>query len=92
MFEACVQVLPPHHRAKNAVFVHIRNRSEVDIRLQRSGGPGPAQLVLPASTVSLLKINTADPNQPIRLEYTVANFLVAPKKPLVVTLTIPGKE
>ena len=92
MFEACVQVLPPHHRAKNAVFVHIRNRSEVDIRLERTAGAGPAQLVLPAGTVSLVKINTADPNQPIRLEYTVANFLVAPKKPLVVTLTIPGKE
>ncbi len=92
MFEACVQVLPPHHRVKNAVFVHIRNRSEVDIRLERTGGPGPAQLLLPAGTVSLLKIGTADPAKPIRLEYTASNFLVAPKKSLAVTLTIPGKE
>lgn len=92
MFEASVEVLPPHHRTKNAVFVHIRNRSEVDIQLERTGGPGPAKLVLPAASVSLLKIGTTDPTKPIRLEYTAVNFLVAPKKSLSVTLTIPGKE
>ncbi|MCS7306745.1 MAG: Sb-PDE family phosphodiesterase, partial [Thermoguttaceae bacterium] len=92
MFEASVQVLPPHHRAKNAVFVHIRNRSEVDIRLERTGGPGPAQLLLPAGTVNLLRLPTADPTKPIQLEYTALNFLLAPKKPLSVILTVPGKE
>ncbi|HPP52520.1 MAG TPA: Sb-PDE family phosphodiesterase, partial [Thermoguttaceae bacterium] len=79
-------------RVKNAVFVHIRNRSEVNIQLERTGGSGPAKLVLPAGTVSLVKIGAADPTKPIQLEYTAVNFLVAPKKALTVTLTIPGKE
>lgn len=92
MFDASVEVLPPHLRVKNAVFVHIRNRSEVDIQLERTGGSGPAKLVLPAGTVSLVKIGAADPTKPIQLEYTAVNFLVAPKKALTVTLTIPGKE
>lgn len=92
MFQAGVQVCPPHLRPKNAILFHIRNTSEVDVRLQRTDGPGPAELVLPAGTVTLVRVGTPDSNKPLQLQYTVTNFLIAPQKGLPVTLDIPGPQ
>ncbi len=91
-FDACVEVHPPHHRIKNAVFLHIRNRCEADIRLERVGTVGPKEIILPAATVTLLRIAAADPKKPIKLQYAATNFLVAPEKPLMVDIEIPGAE
>lgn len=91
-FDACVEVQPPHHRIKNAVFVHVRNRCEADIRLENTGKVGPKEILLPAGTVSLLRIAAADPNKPTKLQYTATNFLIAPEKGLPATFDIPGVQ
>lgn len=89
LFDECVQVAPPHVRSKNSVLVEIRNGCDIDIQLERTGQQGPQELTLPARTVSLVKVSTKQPAEPIQLTYTAVNFLVAPNQGLPVTLRIP---
>lgn len=89
-FHACVEVAKPHLRTKDAVFVEVRNACEADVRLQRTGDVGPAEIVLPARTTSLVRVGAADPAKPLELKYTAVNFLIAPGAGLPVTLQIPG--
>ena len=76
-------------RARNAVWTRIENTCDLDIKLQRTGSQGPAELTLPARTTSLVKIGVADPAAPVELPYAATNFLIAPEEALPVTLEIP---
>jgi hypothetical protein len=90
--DRCLRVAAPHLRSKNAVWVEIENVCDVDIQLDRVGNVGPARLALPAGTISLVKIDTPTPGEPLELAYTAANFLIAPGKGLPVTLRIAGES
>ena len=92
LWDRCLRVAAPHLRAKNAVWVEIENVCDVDIELERAGKLGPARLTLPARTVSLVKIDTPTPSEPLELAYTAANFLIAPGKGLPVTLRVAGES
>jgi len=89
LFAECVQVSPPNVRSGDDAWIEIRNLCDADIRLERTGTLGPAQLVLPARTTTLLKIEVGAATEPVELKYTAANFLVAPETGLSVVLKIP---
>jgi len=89
MFHQSVLVSPPHLRSDKAVWVRIRNATDVDIRLERSGKLGPAKLDLPARTTSLVQIGVGKQSGPLELQYTVKNFLIAPGVGLPVVLRVP---
>jgi hypothetical protein len=91
LLDRCLRVAAPHLRSKNAVWVEIENVCDVDIQLDRVGNVGPTRLALPAGTISLVKIDTPTPGEPLELAYTAANFLIAPGKGLPVTLRIAGE-
>lgn len=91
LWAACVRVEPPHLRTANAVLTAIRNVSDVEIQLTRTGTAGPAQLVLPPRTTSLLRVSTKTPDEPLEMAYSAANFWIAPEQGLSVTIRIPGK-
>ncbi len=88
LFMQSVKVAPPHLRGSNAVWTKIRNVSDVEITLEKAGGPGPAQLVLPARATSLVKIRVEDPSKPVELSYTATNFLIGPEEGLPVVLRV----
>lgn len=88
--EAAIQIDAPYLRSKNAVWFRARNLSEMDITLDRRGNVGPTQVVLPARTTVGVRVNVPDASQPITLDYTISNFLVAPETGLQVTYTIPA--
>lgn len=90
LFNACVKVGQPTVRAKNHVIVEVGNLSNADIRLERRGKVGPAEIVLPANAIVSLRISASDTKKPIELDYTASNLIIAPKKGLPVTLRIPG--
>lgn len=90
LFHGCVQIQPPHHRSGKTIWLHVRNVCDTDMRLQRTGSVGPAELLLPARATSLVKLGVGDPNQRVKLEYTATNFLVAPGEGLAVVLEIPA--
>jgi hypothetical protein len=90
LFENSVLVEPPHLKTKNALWVQVRNRCDVDIRLLRTGNVGPAEITLPARTVTLLKVPTPKPDAPLELPYTAANLLIAPDQGMPITLQIGG--
>lgn len=85
-----VAVAKPHLRSKEAVWFEIRNSSDVDVKLKRTGNVGPAELVLPAQSTSMAKIGTSKPDEPIELAYEVTNFLIAPNAGLPVTWRVEG--
>jgi hypothetical protein len=77
-------------RSANAVYVHVRNVSDLDIELTRTGNVGPASLSLPARSTSILRIATGKPDEAMTLSYVAPSFLIAPATGLPVTLEIPG--
>ncbi len=66
----------------------VRNKSDIEVQLQRTGPLGPAAATQPPRSTSLVKIGTNNPQGPIELAYTVTNFLIAPGEGLPVTLTV----
>ncbi len=91
LFKAMVEVSPPHHRTDKAAWVCIRNKADVDLRLERTGDLGPAKLDLAAGAVSLVQIAVGKTSGPWELKYTVKNLLVAPEKGLPVVLHVPER-
>jgi hypothetical protein len=91
LFQQCVAVASPHHRSDKAVWVHVRNACDADIRLERTGDVGPAQLDLPAGTTTLVQIAAGKSADPLELKYTAKNLLIAPGVGLPVTMRIPAR-
>ena len=90
LFQECVRVAPAHLQHGNTTCVAVKNVSDVDIQLQRTGNVGPAEVTLPARSTYLLKIRANRSAGPLELKYTVANFWIAPEQGLPVTLRIAG--
>jgi hypothetical protein len=88
LFDRCVVVEPPHLKAKNAVWIQVRNVCDLDIQLSRTGNVGPDEISLPARTVTLLKIQTQQPDALLELSYTATNFVIEPEQGMPVTLRI----
>ncbi len=90
LLAGCIAIAKPHLRSKDAVWVEMRNTSDVDVKLKRTGNVGPAELTLPAQSTSLVKIGTSKPEEPIELAYEATNFLIAPGTGLPVTWQVEG--
>lgn len=89
-FQACLQIVPPHVRGKDFIVFELVNRSDVDLVLQRTAADSPGKLAIPARGSVFFKLKSDKPQEPRTIECRVMNFHVAPEKPLVVTLEIPG--
>lgn len=92
LWDASLVVEPPHQRADKFVMVHLRNRCEADMVLQRAGTAGPLAITIPAGATILLRVPAAKPKEPIELHYTATNWLVAPGEGLPVVLRVAGEE
>jgi hypothetical protein len=90
IFDGSVEVRPPHFRQKAGFYVHMINRSHMNIELKRMGDVGPEEIILEANATSVVQIKHPENDRPASLEYEVANFLIAPGKGLPVTLAIAG--
>jgi tetratricopeptide (TPR) repeat protein len=89
-FAACIEVSKPTIQSKTHLFVEVRNNCQADIHLEQIAALGSHPVVLPARATTLLKVTTADTSKPVELRTTATNFLIAPKKGLAITLTIPA--
>ena len=89
LFEASVQVLPPHALSSKTLWCRVRNLCAMDVVLKGAKSVEPKEVILPAGTTSLLKVPVSRPDAPVTLPYTVANFWIEPETGLPVTLTIP---
>ncbi len=90
LLEQCVEIAAPHLRSDRYVWVKVKNVSDLDIVLERTGNVGPRTATLPAGKTSLIRISTSKPNEPIELSYKVTNFLIGPDEGLPVTVRIPA--
>ncbi len=94
MLEASIKVEKPHlrrvNREKNSatVWFEVANTSPVTYELQRTGGPGPGKITLPARTATLVRLTASSEAESVELAYTVNNALVAPGKGLPVRATV----
>lgn len=88
LLEESIEISEPHYRGKDYVLVKVRNKSDIEVQLERMGSVGPATVTLPAQSTSMVKIGTGDPSRPIELAYRVTNFLVAPGEGLDVSVTV----
>jgi hypothetical protein len=89
LFAKCVEIARPNVWSGNNMWVEIQNACSADINLERTGNFGPAQLVLPARTTTLVKLRVGETTGPVELKYTATNFLIAPETGLPVLLAVP---
>jgi len=89
IFKASVEVAEPHNSRKDETWLEIRNRSDIDIEMERIGTLGPRELTLPANSTTILKTKVNHEAKQVKLLYLVKNFLTAPEKGLSVNLIIP---
>jgi len=92
IFKGSIRVGEPHHAQKDTIWLEIRNRSDIDIAMERRGDLGPQELTLPANSTTILRTKVDREAAQVRLPYLVKNFLTAPEKGLPVTLMIPLKQ
>lgn len=90
LFDAAVRITDIEREEKVVRFT-LRNDSDLPLQLQRVGGPGPRELVLPADAVMRIRLSSGGAEKPLDLSYVVKNFVTAPEKALPVTFTIAGQ-
>ncbi len=88
LLEESIEIAPPHYRGKNYVMVKVRNKSDIEIQLERTGSIGPETATLPPQSTTMVKIGTGNPEGPLELAYKVTNFLVAPGEGLEVSVAV----
>jgi hypothetical protein len=95
LFKKSIDIDKPYNKYRDAIWVEIKNSSDIDIDLERAGALGPGQITLAANSTTILKTGTGtnaeEAPAKIELSYTVRNFLIAPDKGLPVTLTVQLK-
>lgn len=91
LFDAAVRITDIERDEKVARFT-LRNDSDLPLELQRTGGPGPRELTLPAGAVLRIRLNAGGAEKPVELSYIVKNFVIGPPdKGLPASLTIAGQ-
>ncbi len=88
LLNVCVRIEAPTKRSDKFIWVPIRNASEADIRLERNGDAGPAQITLPATATTLVRFDASAASAELR--YTATNFWIGPNKGLPLTLRLPA--
>jgi hypothetical protein len=91
LFNASVEITDIKHGQDKVVRFRLRNTSDIDLMLERTGRTGPASMELPGGAAVQIKTKVADLEAPVELAYTVQNFLIGPGKGLPVTLTVAGQ-
>ncbi|MHC4518102.1 MAG: Sb-PDE family phosphodiesterase [Planctomycetota bacterium] len=91
LFTAATAITDIEHGDDNIVRFRLRNASDIDLELDRTGRAGPKSLDLPGGAAALIRTKVADLEAPVELAYTVRNFLVGPGKNLPVSLKIAGQ-
>lgn len=91
IFTASIEIASPHYSNKKGHYCDIKNRSSIDLDLKRTGDAGPKTLLLKANASTVLHVEQSELPDDLRLQYTVRNFLIAPKQGLPVELLIQLK-
>lgn len=89
LFAAAVRVETPVVRSGKTVYLRISNSCDLDIKLTRTAGNGPATIALPAQATRLVEMSTAANDTPLDLQYSTTSFLIAPDTGLPVVLKAP---
>ncbi len=90
LFEATIRITDIEREGKVVRFA-LRNASDLTLELQRTGGLGPKELILPGGAVMRVKVTAGNAEKPLEMSYVVRNFLIAPDEGLPVGLTIAGQ-
>ncbi len=89
IFDKAVMVRDIDYEGENTVRLAIENNCDIDLKLDRTGGPGPKEILIPPNGKALLKLKVKNVESQTGLSYTVRNYLIAPNKGLPVSFTIP---
>ncbi|MBP7936054.1 MAG: histidinol-phosphatase [Phycisphaerae bacterium] len=89
LFAASVEISPVRKRTTDSLWVEVKNRCEIDIRLECDHKDKPRLIVLPARATSLVVFPAPATGDPEPVNCRVTNFLVGPNKSLNVRLEIP---
>ena len=88
LFHACIDIGKPYHTEKETHWFAIRNTSDIDLELERTGEHGPREVTLPANATLQVRVKVEGDSDHVALAYAVKNFVVAPEESLKVTLNV----
>ncbi|MFC1636670.1 Sb-PDE family phosphodiesterase [Planctomycetota bacterium] len=91
LFKESVEIGKPYHSYRGTISVKIKNRSDIDIEMERAGKQGPRAVTLAANATTIFKTRVDKTAEVVELSYVVRNFRIAPDKGLPVSLNIDLK-
>jgi hypothetical protein len=91
MFDKAVAVRDIDYESETTVRCALENSCDIDLKLDRTDGPGPKELLIPPNGKALLKLKVKSVESPTELSYVARNYVVAPNQGLPVSFTIPGQ-
>ena len=89
IFDKAAAVRDIDYEGETTVRLALENNCDIDLKLDRTGGPGPKELLIPPNGKALLKLKVKNVESQTELSYTVRNYLIGPNKALPVSFTIP---
>ena len=91
IFDKAITIRDFDYEGENTIRCAIENKCDVGLKMDRAGGAGPKELVIPPNGTVMLKLKVKSVESAAELSYVVRNFLAGPNKGLPVSLTIPGQ-
>ncbi len=88
LFKESVEIGTPYHSYRGTISVEIKNHSDIDIVMERSGKQGPREVTLAANATTVFRTRVNANAEVAELSYVVRNFRIAPDKGLPVGLRI----
>ncbi len=91
IFNKAIAISDIDYEGENTIRFALSNNSDIDLKLDKAGGPGPKELLIPPNGTVLLRLKVKNVESQTELSYVVRNYLAGPNKGLPVDLTIPGQ-
>lgn len=92
IFDKAAAICDIDYEDETIVQFALENNCDIDLKLDRTDGPGPKELLIPPQGKALLRLKVKNVASQTELSYVVRNYLIGPSKGLPVKFTIAGQQ
>ena len=91
ILDKAVAIRDIEYEGEDTIRLALMNNCDIGLKLDRTEGPGPKELVIPPNGKALLKLKVKSIESQTELSYTARNYLIGPNKGMPVNFTIAGQ-
>jgi hypothetical protein len=91
ILDKAVAIRDIEYEGEDTIRLALMNDCDIGLKLDKTDGPGPKELVIPPNGKALLNLKVKSIESQTELSYIARNYLIGPNKGLPVNLTIAGQ-